>query len=303
MMKFVNTEFLTEVSPEKSNYKIVYVDLAHRCNMECANCYLPNRDFPDIDTDRLLDTVNRFTVRTEFRFIGGEPTLHKDLFKITKAITTMPLKHRTTLVTNGLRLSNLNYVQRLKDAGLTTVYLSLNGADDDDVYSITDNLKCAKKKVKALKNIAKVGLKLAIGCIVVRDVNEHVPARIKALLDEAGIYASLEFRNIGQVGRYMKDGVNYTFDEVLHMIAKVFDINLTSKDWLYSIIDDDAYSIYFPVDPSKSKILKTNSIRISDWSRMRKGYSAKTNERRGRLTQNFKIAQYFEHLKENENGY
>jgi len=35
--------------PEQSPYDIVMVDVTHRCNMTCANCYLPNRVLPDID--------------------------------------------------------------------------------------------------------------------------------------------------------------------------------------------------------------------------------------------------------------
>lgn len=301
-MNKIGTDFLTEVAPEKSRYKIVYVDLSHRCNMECANCYLPNREFPDINTERLLETIGRFKVRTEFRFIGGEPTLHKDLFRIIETVVNMPLKHRVTLVTNGLRLSRLNYVKSLKDAGLTTVYLSLNGADDDIVYKITDGIECADKKIAALRNIAKVGLKLAIGCIIVRNINEHVPLRIKELLEELGIYASIEFRNIGDVGRSM-DAENYSFADILSIVAEAFDVDITSRHWWESLIDNDAYSMYFPVDPSKAKTLQTNSIRISAWDHMHLGFTEETNRRRGRLTQNFKVAQYFEHLKQNSGGY
>lgn len=301
-MNKVSTDFLTEVAPEKSQYQIVYVDLSHRCNMECANCYLPNRDFPDIDTERLLDTISRFKVRTEFRFIGGEPTLHKDLFRIIETVVNMPLRHRVTLVTNGLRLAHLDFVQRLKDAGLTTVYLSLNGADDDIVYQVTDGIACADKKIAALDNIAKVGLKLAIGCILVKNINEHVPLRIKELLEERGIYASIEFRNIGDVGRSM-DNENYTFIDVLSIVTEVYGVDIRSDEFWNNLIEYDQYSMYFAVEPSKAKLLKTNSIRISSWDKMRDGFSEETNEKRGRLTQNFKVAQYFEHLKQNNGGY
>ncbi len=39
---------MKEIKPEDSKYRIVYLDIVHRCNMECANCYLPNRDFADL---------------------------------------------------------------------------------------------------------------------------------------------------------------------------------------------------------------------------------------------------------------
>lgn len=293
-----------EVSPENSNFKIVYVDLAHRCNMECSNCYLPNRDFPDIDTKQLLETVLKFKKRTEFRFIGGEPTLHKDLPLIIKTISEMPLRHRIVLVTNGLRMSNCDYVRKLADSGLKTVYLSLNGADDDSVYEIMDNMRCAKKKMRAFKNCIENDIKLAIGCIIAKGINEHVPQRLKDLIQEFNYPVSLEFRNVGQIGRYSLDkDENYSREEILTILSKIFEFDPSSNDWKESLIDDDSYSWYFPLDPKKARLCKTVGIRITDWSKMDQGYPAEDNLKRGRLTQNFTVAPFFEHLKENENGY
>jgi len=293
-----------EVLPENNTFKIVYIDLAHRCNMECANCYLPNRDFPDIDTVKLLETIEKFPSRTELRFIGGEPTLHKDLPKIIHAVTNMKFKHRVVLVTNGLRLANENYVKKLAEAGLRTVYLSLNGADDDSVYQIMDNMKCAKKKMAAFKNCIEHGIKMAIGCIVAKGINDHIPMRIKQLLQEYRYYVSLEFRNVGQIGRYSLDkDENYSKEELLTLLSTIFDFDTSSDGWRSSIIEDDSYSCYFPLEPDKARLCKTTGIRVTDWSKMDQGYPAEDNLKRGRLTQNFTIAPFFEHLKENENGY
>lgn len=293
-----------EKSPEKSEFEIVYVDIVHRCNMECANCYLPNRDYADMNYNHLIDTVSKFKKRTEFRLIGGEPTLHKKLPEIIQAITSMPLKHRVVLVTNGLRLANEDYLKKLKSAGLRTVYLSLNGADDDRVYEIMDNMKCAKKKIKAFKNCVANNIKMAIGCIIAKGVNEHVPGRIKEMIQEHNYPVSLEFRNVGQIGRYsLEKNENYTREEILKMLSEIFDFDPTAEEWKESLIDDDTYSWYFPLDPKKAKICKTVGIRITDWSRMDQGYPIEDNLKRGRITENFMVAPFFEHLKENENGY
>ena len=58
------------------------------------------------------DFIKRFKVKTEFRLIGGEPTLHKDLPKIIKEATA--LGHRTAIATNGLRISHYDYLKELK---------------------------------------------------------------------------------------------------------------------------------------------------------------------------------------------
>ncbi len=69
------------------------------------------------------------------------------------------------------------------------------------------------------------------------------------------------------------------------------------------ISDDDSYSWHFPLEKAKAKLCKTTSLRITDWSLMDEGYPAQDNLKRGRITENFKLAPFFEHLRENENGY
>lgn len=295
---------IREIDPESSEFSIVYVDLVHRCNMECSNCYLPNRSYEDMKFSKLVETIEKFKKRTEFRLIGGEPTLHKDLPRIIKLVTSMPLKHRIVLVTNGLRLANEDYVKKLVNAGLKTVYLSMNGADDDKVYAKMDNLRCAKKKIKAFQNCVDNNIKLAIGCIIAKGINEHVPARLKNLIQKNNYPVALEFRNVGQIGRYsLEKNQNYCRKEILNILEKVFNFDSSTEDWQNSLIDDDSYSWHFPLEQAKAKLCKTTSIRITDWSLMDEGYPAQDNLKRGRMTENFTLAPFFDHLRENENGY
>ena len=280
--------------PEDSNFKIVYVDLVHGCNMECANCYLPNRDYPNMDTDKILSTISRFPKRTEFRFIGGEPTLHKDLPYIIESVHGMPLRHRVALVTNGLRLASRRYTENLKRAGLKTAYLSMTGFDDDEVYKLTDNLACAKQKMRALNNCVENKIRLALGCIVIKGLNEHVIGNMKDYLDKLGIRASLEFRNVGQIGRYMvgnDSSENYTFGELLGVVCDTFGAD---KETL-NVIESDGYSFYFRHGRYR--------IGVTDWSGVRIGFPEETNSIRGRITENFKVAPFLEHVAANENGY
>lgn len=284
---------MKEIKPEDSQYRIIYLDIVHRCNMECANCYLPNRNFDDLNTNKILDFVNRFKKSTEFRFIGGEPTLHKDLHYIIKQINKMPIRHRTTLVTNGLRLSSNDYVKRLKESGLKTVYISMTGYDDNDVYRLTDKLECADKKMIALENIINNKLRLAIGCIVIKGLNEHVIDRIKnrLLQKDIRVGASVEFRNVGQVGRFMRGkdkSENYEYEELKDLIFKKFDVQ-------NNLLEFDGYSYYV----QKGKI----RINITDWKSVNEGFNEKTNSIRGRLTPNWLIAPFLEHIKENDGGY
>ena len=208
------------MKPEDSKYKAVYCDIVHRCNMECANCYLPFRDYADLDTDKVIDFIKRFKVKTEFRFIGGEPTLHKDLAKIIKEATA--LGHRTAIATNGIRISRYNYLKELKDAGLKTVYLSMTGFDDDEVYILSVTTNEGLPNLSLIIDIS-LKLRLSIGCIVIKGLNEHIIDKIVGVKERYPWRAgtSFEFRNVGQVGRYMVDkDDNYKFDELKQLISK-----------------------------------------------------------------------------------
>ena len=280
------------MKPEDSKFKSVYCDIVHRCNMECANCYLPFRHYPDLNTDKVIDFIKRFKVKTEFRFIGGEPTLHKDLAKIIKETTS--LGHRTAVVTNGLRISHYHYLKELKNAGLKTVYLSMTGFDDDKVYAITDKLKCANKKMNALSHCLSLKLRLSIGCIVIKNLNEHVIDKIVNSLDiyNYRINTSFEFRNVGQVGRYMTEKIdNYKFEELKKIVLDKFKANPKKRD----VYENSEYS--YAVRHGKFR------INITNWENVNMGFSKKTNEVRGRLTQNFQVAPFLEHIKENDGGY
>ena len=39
-----------ELEPENNTFTDVTADVTHQCNMTCSNCYIPNRDIPDIPT-------------------------------------------------------------------------------------------------------------------------------------------------------------------------------------------------------------------------------------------------------------
>ena len=57
--------------PEENPYETVIVDLTHRCNMACRNCYIPNRTIPDLDKDWLFLMLARLPRRTRIRLVGA----------------------------------------------------------------------------------------------------------------------------------------------------------------------------------------------------------------------------------------
>ena len=64
------------IEPENNTFDAIMVDITHKCNMECANCYLPNREIPDMDKEKLYELVKKLPEKTFVRLIGAVPSKH-----------------------------------------------------------------------------------------------------------------------------------------------------------------------------------------------------------------------------------
>ncbi len=291
--------FYFEQEPKNCSFYSVFVDITHKCNMECANCYTPNRDVPDLDLPQFYDALSQFPKKTEIRLIGGEPTVRTDLIDIVKKIKE--LGHRPTMMTNGLMLARPGYARSLVDAGMRSIYISLNGADDNDVYEVMDGTRCADRKLLGWQECIKANMNINIGAILQKGVNDHIPSRLLALSNQYGGNSIIRFRNVGQVGRYsLEKDQNWTFREMVDLVCNQYekDSNWAMK-WNRINGSDEKNVIFFPMDETKR--LKTTWVKITDWSPANSSFPDPGNYRRGRLTQNFKLAPFFEHVKMHEN--
>jgi MoaA/NifB/PqqE/SkfB family radical SAM enzyme len=304
------------INPEDNTFSHVFIDVTHKCNMECANCYIPNRDIPDIDKEKVFEALSKLPQKTTIRIVGAEPTMRDDLCEIIAKIKE--LGHRSVLLTNGLKLAHEPYVQQLKDAELGYVYISMNGADEDSVYEEMDGGKWATVKTRALQNIIKNRMPVHTGTIIAKGVNEHTLKRQIDLLAKTALDLGVNFdtdrpykratpmvrvKTVGLIGRSMSEDQTIPFDELLEIasstlgITKEFILKHKSEGNLTHAGGNDSYMI--PYQTPAGKIY----IRFINWNVNDDGVVDAGNTYRGRLTPEFKIAPFFEHVKENEHGY
>lgn len=187
--------------PEDSPFTTVFADVTHRCNMACANCYIPVRDLPDLPAEFLYSVLRRLPRRTRIRLVGAEPTMRKDLPDLISNVRA--LGHVPVILSNGLRLSRPAYVRTLKDAGVRTVYLSLNGGLRDDLYKEIDGIACAQRKLSALDILLQEKMHVTTGTILVPGLNDaHLPEFLDYLLSRG--VRDIHLRSVGPFGDYMK---------------------------------------------------------------------------------------------------
>lgn len=88
---------------------------------------------------------------------GGKPTVRDDLPEIISCARERGFDY-IQLNTNGMRIAReKEYLYRLKEAGLTTIYLGFDGITEGP-YIYTSGKKLLKIKLQALQNCARVGL-------------------------------------------------------------------------------------------------------------------------------------------------
>jgi len=270
--------------------------------MECANCYVPIRTVPDLDVGKFYNVLEQLPKKTEIRLIGGEPTVRTDLMEIISKIRSFG--HRATMMTNGLMLARPGYARELVDAGMRSIYISLNGADDDDVYEVMDGVRCAERKIKGWQECHDVKMNINVGCILQKGTNDHVPKRLLELSNQMGGGHILRFRNVGQVGRFSLDKTrNWTFDQIVNLLCTEYGVDeafAREHNKFNGFIEKN--SLFFPLEKLENQA-RTTWVKATDWSPVTSNFPDPGNSRRGRLTQDFKLAPFFEHVKLNENKY
>lgn len=267
--------------PEESPYETIIMDVTHRCNMTCANCYIPNREIPDLDAKWLVSMFARMPRGRFLRFVGGEPTLRDDLPELIRQARAHG--HHPVVVSNGLRFANRDYVRSLKDAGLDIAYLSFNGGFDDELYWAIDEMRCAEKKRRAFENLRAEHMYTSIGMIIVRGLNEHEAKPVLEAVKRSRNVREFHLRSIGAMGRHMTNPP-LTLEELLDVFASAAGV--------------EAKSIDQRERTATSHDFKHGRLRVqlTVWPDL-------GSTTRGRLTPDGMIAPFMEHVIANDGGY
>ncbi len=126
--------------------------LSYRCNNDCSHCYnARSRNFPELSTKEwftILDRLWEIGI-PHIVFTGGEPTLREDLPEL---IAHAEQNGQITGInTNGRRLNDMAYVQKLVNAGLDHVQITF----ESHIPSIHDHMvQCHGAWQQTLKGVS-----------------------------------------------------------------------------------------------------------------------------------------------------
>lgn len=120
------------------------IEITDRCNLKCPHCY-HNPDNTIVDQNKQLIVQRALSTATDWVYLmGAEPTMREDLPEIIQEIKKTPWKgvvggKKVAIYTNGVKLSNEEYLQTLIDAELDEISVSIHHKDyhNDKIWNIT----------------------------------------------------------------------------------------------------------------------------------------------------------------------
>lgn len=146
------------------------VRMTERCNLDCPICLAKanTEDTPDLDLSG-LETLLSERRGIKVDLLAAEPTLRADLedwVRKVKATGNLAALH-----TNGIKLRDPAYVQRLKAAGVDEVFLQFDGFDDD-AHMVLRGARVLRPRLQALENLRQAGIGTSLIVVIARGVNE-----------------------------------------------------------------------------------------------------------------------------------
>jgi hypothetical protein len=217
------------------------LDLTNRCNLTCPVCfananaqgYLYEPSFEQVRL--MLKTLRdqRPVPNRVVQFSGGEPTLYPRFHDVLRMATEMGFTH-IQCATNGILFADLEFAQQAHEAGLHTLYLQFDGVTDD-VYLRTRGQRLLEKKLAAIENCRKAGLKIIFVPTIVKGVNDHeIGDMIRLAIDNVDCVSGFSFQPVcftGRINRRELEQKRYTQSDLAHDVADQTGLTDKYDDW------------------------------------------------------------------------
>ncbi|MDD3646537.1 MAG: radical SAM protein [Candidatus Gracilibacteria bacterium] len=160
---------------------IGYIQINRYCNNQCHFCSNPSNG-NNITYERGIELIDDFIEKkyAGIIFTGGEPTLSPDLSKWIEYSTSKNIDCR--IISNGMQCSNIEYVQKLKDSGLSLIHFSLYSYIPDIHDFLTNTPGSYKKLLKSIQNALKLGIRVQLNSVINKYNQNHLDKTTKFLV-------------------------------------------------------------------------------------------------------------------------
>ena len=206
------------------------ISVTDRCNFRCPYCmpaeifgegykFLPKDEILSFEEIERLARVFIGMGVDKLRITGGEPLLRVDLHLLIGLLAEIDPDLDITLTTNGYLLAQ--QAQRLKDAGLKRVTVSLDTLDDEIFQAMNGRGFTTQRVMEGIEKAAEVGLApLKINAVVQKGVNDHTVVDLARHFKGTGhIVRFIEYMDVGNLNGWKWDQV-VTAAEIIDRIDR-----------------------------------------------------------------------------------
>ncbi len=186
------------------------VEVTWRCNLSCPVCFMHDGEVPpDPTLEELAATFASIVAHDgpnlSLQLTGGEPTVRSDLAEIVRLARDAGFD-AVELNTNGLVIGrDGEYLRRLKDAGLTNVYLQLDGLDPHTTTRLRGR-DLLSAKLDAVERCRREGIPVILSVAVVQGVNDReLGALVRFSMEHLDVVRGLALQPAFQSGRFGVD--------------------------------------------------------------------------------------------------
>ncbi|MGE3073518.1 MAG: GTP 3',8-cyclase MoaA [Dehalococcoidia bacterium] len=194
------------------------ISVTDRCNFRCTYC-MPREVFGPgyqfLNRTELLTYEEITRLATIFvahgvekiRITGGEPLVRRDLHTLIAELNEIPGLKDLTLTTNGSLLRA--QAQKLKDAGLKRVTVSLDSLDDTVFQAMNDSGVPVSVVLDGIEAAREAGLDpIKVNAVVKRGTNDHTLVDLARHFKGTGVIVRfIEFMDVGATNGWQLEHV------------------------------------------------------------------------------------------------
>ena len=220
------------------------ISVTDRCNFRCPYCmpaeiYGERYQFLPKDSLLTFEEITRLTrimVKLgvgKVRLTGGEPLVRNEIDKLVAMLSEIDGVADLTLTTNGYLLKQM--AQKLKDAGLQRITVSLDSLDDDVFKTMNGRGFGTQRVIEGIEAAEQAGLSpIKINSVVQRGVNDHTIADLARFAKERGYIARfIEYMDVGNLNGWKLDQV-VSADEIVERISSELPLEPVPTDSNYA---------------------------------------------------------------------
>lgn len=154
-----------------NKFSVAWLSLTYKCNNRCGWCYassnLPQEDkeLPRNKISPILHLLKDLGVKRTI-LIGGEPTIYSYLEKVLEEHKAHRLP--TGMVTNGRKLAKKEFSKMLKENGINSLTVSIEGYDVPSHDEVTQVSGSYKESINGIYTATNEGIKVSTNTVITR---------------------------------------------------------------------------------------------------------------------------------------